>query len=113
MLFLVGFLTFIGGIVGLGFTLNGVFGSNIPGVIAIVIALLFVWFIGLEALKRKLRSRCGKCKTEYDYENDVAYRQVGHRVKSYALPQNATHNHYARTREFFDLEYTSRCSNCG
>ena len=113
MLFLVGFLTFIGGIVGLGFTLNGVFGSGVPGVIAIAIALLFVWFIGLDVLKWKLRSRCGKCKTEYDYQNDVAYRQVGHRVKTHNLPQNAEHRHYMRTEEIFDLEYTCRCGKCG
>lgn len=113
MLFLIGFLTFIGGIVYLGLTLNGVFANGAPGIIAIVIAALFVWFIGVDILKWKLRSRCGKCKTEYNYQDDVAYRQVGHRVKTLKLPQNAEHRHYRRTEEYFDLEYTCRCSKCG
>lgn len=72
-------------------------------IVAVVVIIGVVgYFIVYPALRKKVFT-CSKCKTHYDYENDVAWTYI----KEFTSVSGSEH------RNNVEVEFTCRCPKCG
>lgn len=89
-------------------------GIAIGGVGLVICSILFVVFVVawvIQYFQDKGRLYCKKCKRKYDFAEDVEYRQIGHRVKSYSYNPKGS-EHQIMSREYFKLQIGCTCPNC-
>ena len=89
-------------------------GIAIGGVGLVICSILFVVFVVawvIQYFQDKGRLYCKECKRKYDFAEDVEYRQIGHRVKSYSYNPKGS-EHQIMSREYFKLQIGCTCPNC-
>lgn len=79
--------------------------SSFAIVVGAIIVVIFILMIVHSVRKRKKNTTCKKCKTKYNYETDVSWREISRR--------NVNSGNKGSYFVMSKVEFNCRCHKCG
>ena len=78
-----------------------------------IIGLILIIASSAGRVQDKNRLFCKDCKVKYNFENDVAYKQIDHKVSTFNYnANNSKGDRQIRSRERFKLQVSCTCPKC-
>ena len=101
----------LGGLLVLSYTIGNKFETNIPFLVMLAFEGIVIICTWASIIKEKKEKFCNQCKRQYDFEEDVEYREINRYTKTYNYNPNNVSKQKIESLSY-KIAFDCTCKNC-